>query len=1075
MFKRILLAVLLMVGVMTVGASSVFAKPVESVAVIPAQQTLAYVNGAYSGSVLVTVSNPNARTICATLPGTFSLGGQTVSVASRSLSGSAQWTNNSQVCGNGDFNVLVSINATPSSGTVFTAGSYSYPVTSTASGYANLSATLNIPQVKYYIHTYQVAQYDSNYTSLFYNCSQVKNYPFVNNAPDYTKCAIIPINNTNPSPNKLGYNSLFIEGSFVNGAGDYIGPDTQQTGTETTVPPNYLAVVKGNVFSGGTSAIRTYSAMRNTGSYAFPSWKPVTITEVAIDSAVDFSNMNSIMVYSPQVSGEPTQQGVLSITPTSATMDASTTVVEFEADITKSNGEVINVTNLAATSWKTGDASVLVPVNSPFGCWYYAANNAPKTKCTQEFKLIGSRPSSPTIVTVTVDAYGYSVSAPVTILPAVAPKTITITATPSSTSFSGNSANQTQSLTVTIVGTGVPAKDIIRGFTNIVGGDADSYIKQHDYVVSTLASTTDPVTGNSTSTIQFDIVRGAGSPPTIATGTFNLTASGGGVIATPVTIYITINIGGGTCSLSLDPKQAVKSFGTNQLPTTASFPFTLTKTGTCGTITYTPALFPDSATTQAWVSGTQTQSSYTATVNLPQDAINSLPLMGAIYPLIGGVTATDSSGASATALWATVIGKTGNQPTLSLQVNPLSGSAPLPVSVTATTTGFSSVPTTYKFSFGDGSVTDVLATNVDSHTYADTGATTTYTVLVEASNAKGESAWNSQIVTVGPGITIIGKKTLSFTVPATISVSRPNVNSSATAPFTGTVSWNTNLSSSANLSISSWTGIPGATLTYLPSATCSGAFSASPCTVAFTVGNITNTTPTSTSFTMTAKKDGVTATSNLITLNLTNPIVITNPNPLSATLAVSPSSGAGPLQVAAGVNAQNGNSPYSYQLNFGDGYVVSSASAVHVYNSVTATTTYTVTGTVTDAGNNSASDTKLVTVYPANKPAVTPVSCVLTVNKPEGLPPFRPTFTVTPAGGDSGSYTVTLDPTGTGSPTYSLQSPYSSNPYIFTTSGQYVSKATVSDANNPSNTASCSLSPSLKVLSGSGGETNAGQ
>ncbi|MCL5012023.1 MAG: PKD domain-containing protein [Patescibacteria group bacterium] len=1068
MFKRILLAVLLMVGVMAIGTLSAQAAPVRSVGIVPLQQTLSYTNGAYTGSVSIMVSN-SSGTACITVPRTFSLGGQTVSVASRTIIGSAWWTNDPQVCGDGNYTVIVAVNAQPSSGTFFTPGTYTYSVTSDVAGYKNLSADFIVPTVKYYVRSYDLA-YFSSQTFMTCDVSQPMNgHP----AGDYSMCQIVPINNTNPKSS--GYNSIFIQGgSFMGAAGDYIGdyigpPDTG----ETTQLNNYLARIKGGVFAG--SATKRYSVMINTGTLAFPKWTPDVITEVAIDSSVDFSNKSKIMVYSSQVFGEPTQQGVLSITPTSATMDASTTVVEFEADITKSNGEVINVTNLAATSWKTGDASVLVPVNSPFGCWYYAANNAPKTKCTQEFKLIGSRPSSPTIVTVTVDAYGYSVSAPVTILPATAPKDIKISVDTNFPSFSGNSANQTQSLTVTIVGTGIPAKDIIRGYPSIIAGNADFYVVRHDYSPSTLASTTDPITGNSTTTIQFDIVRKDNYPPTVVTGNFNLTASGDGVNATPITIYITINIGGGTCSLSLDPKQAVKSFSTNQLPTTASFPFTLTKTGTCGTITYTPALFPDSATTQAWVSGTQTQSSYTATVNLPQDAINSLPLMGAIYPLIGGVTATDVSGASTTALWATVIGKTGNQPALSLQVSPLSGSAPLPVSVTATTTGFSSVPTTYKFSFGDGSVTDVLATNVDSHTYADTGATTTYTVLVEASNVKGESAWNSQIVTVGPGITTKGNKTLSFTVPATISVSRPNVNSSATAPFTGTVSWNTNLSSSANLSISSWTGIPGATLTYLPSATCSGAFSASPCTVAFTVGNITNTTPTSTSFTMTAKKDGVTATSNLITLNLTNPIVITNPNPLSATLAVSPSSGAGPLQVAAGVNAQNGNSPYSYQLNFGDGYVVSSASAVHVYNSVTATTTYTVTGTVTDAGNSSASDTKLVTVYPANKPAVTPVSCVLTVNKPEGLPPFRPTFTVTPAGGDSGSYTVTLDPTGTGSPIYSLQSPYSSNPYIFTTSGQYVSKATVSDTGNPSNTASCSLSPSLKVLSGSGGETNAGQ
>jgi len=109
-----------------------------------------------------------------------------------------------------------------------------------------------------------------------------------------------------------------------------------------------------------------------------------------------------------------------------------------------------------------------------------------------------------------------------------------------------------------------------------------------------------------------------------------------------------------------------------------------------------------------------------------------------------------------------------------------------------------------------------------------------------------------------------------------------------------------------------------------------------------------------------------------------------------------------------------------------------------------------------------------------------PVSCSISATKfsgtgsPMGLAPLRPVFTVSSSGG-TGSYSVTLDADADGTADDSGSgATFSSSEYIFTTAGTFVSRATTQDSNNPSSSASCSLSSSnsVQVLSGTGGETN---
>jgi len=179
---------------------------------------------------------------------------------------------------------------------------------------------------------------------------------------------------------------------------------------------------------------------------------------------------------------------------------------------------------------------------------------------------------------------------------------------------------------------------------------------------------------------------------------------------------------------------------------------------------------------------------------------------------------------------------------------------------------------------------------------------------------------------------------------------------------------------------------------------------------------------------------------------------------LSASLAVSPTTVHVASPITATLTASGGTAPYTYKIAFGDGQFIGRASGSHSYAQARS---YTIVGTVTDSTGKIATDSYTLG-------ATSPVSCTLTASKLIGLPPFKPTFTVDASGGN-GSYIVTLDPTGAGSPTQTVSG--MSGTYIYTTSGMYSARATVTDATDSANTTTCLLASPIHVYAGSGGES----
>ncbi len=250
MYKRILLSLLLIVGVF--GTTSLtHALPVESVGVNPDQQTLSYAmvpvyqNGvqtgttkAYTGSILVSVTNPQKKSLCVTVPSTISLGGYTFPVAGRGISGSGQWTGDNQVCGNDNFQVSVSINVKSTTGASLTAGTYTYPVTSNSVGYENLSATLIIPRIAYSVLAgVPVVQYSPNvYDATNCNVSQASDLSGTRyEAGDYRMCRLLPVDNRN--------GSIFVSGGPVGEVGSFIVDDILSEHT-WYAPREYKKILK---------------------------------------------------------------------------------------------------------------------------------------------------------------------------------------------------------------------------------------------------------------------------------------------------------------------------------------------------------------------------------------------------------------------------------------------------------------------------------------------------------------------------------------------------------------------------------------------------------------------------------------------------------------------------------------------------------------------------------------------------------------------------------------------------------------------------------------------------------------
>jgi len=115
-------------------------------------------------------------------------------------------------------------------------------------------------------------------------------------------------------------------------------------------------------------------------------------------------------------------------------------------------------------------------------------------------------------------------------------------------------------------------------------------------------------------------------------------------------------------------------------------------------------------------------------------------------------------------------------------------------------------------------------------------------------------------------------------------------------------------------------------------------------------------------------------------------ITITAPNPPTASLAVSPSSGDAPLTVTADAGgSRGGTGQLTYRFDFGDAATSGPSTTATAGHTYTAAGQHTVTLTVTDAAGATAQATARITVAAA---AVTPPTARLTVSPASGTAPL---------------------------------------------------------------------------------------
>src|SRR4051794_30527420 len=277
-------------------------------------------------------------------------------------------------------------------------------------------------------------------------------------------------------------------------------------------------------------------------------------------------------------------------------------------------------------------------------------------------------------------------------------------------------------------------------------------------------------------------------------------------------------------------------------------------------------------------------------------------------------------------------------PSASFGMAPSSGTTPLPVSFTDTSTGS---PTTWAWNFGDGTTSTLQN---PSHTYATGG---TYTVNMTASNSAGSSTATAATVTAnGPVV----KPTASFSASPTSGLAPLSVAFTDTSTGSPT-SW-------------AWNFGDGTTST---------------------LQNPSHSYPAGTyTVNMTATNSAGSSIATAATITVTNPV----PKP-TASFSASPTSGVAPLTVA--FTDTSTGSPTSWAWNFGDGTTSTLQNPSHGY---AASGNYTVNMTATNAGGSSAATAATISVTaPVVKPTAT-----FSATPTSGVAPLSVSFTDTSAG-----------------------------------------------------------------------------
>ncbi len=269
------------------------------------------------------------------------------------------------------------------------------------------------------------------------------------------------------------------------------------------------------------------------------------------------------------------------------------------------------------------------------------------------------------------------------------------------------------------------------------------------------------------------------------------------------------------------------------------------------------------------------------------------------------LTAKNAHGSSSLPITVTV---DPPAPLASFTVAPQSGSVPLDVAVTDTSTGN---PTSWSWDFGDGSA-PVTAQQPGTHRYAAAG---TYTITLTAGTAGGTNQATRQVV-VNPPRPVAAFTVSPSTGPAPLSVTVSDRSTGTPTSWAWDFGDNTAIVTAQN---------PPAHVYSTPGA--------------YTIK-------------LTASNSGGPSSATM-------PVTVTVPKPV-ASFTATPLSGTAPLAVS--VTDTSTGSPTSWSWSFGDGStaVTSRTPAPHTYS---AAGTYTITLTATNAGGFTTA-TQVITVNP---------------------------------------------------------------------------------------------------------------
>ena len=367
------------------------------------------------------------------------------------------------------------------------------------------------------------------------------------------------------------------------------------------------------------------------------------------------------------------------------------------------------------------------------------------------------------------------------------------------------------------------------------------------------------------------------------------------------------------------------------------------------------------------------------------------------------VTATSTDNQGATARATATVGIAANQPpAAALSLSPGSGAAPLAVTAssanstdadgsiasssidfgdgtvvagpsashTYTTSGSRTVTVTVKDNKGATSTAsgtvDVTAVSAVTITSPAEGATLAAPVRVAASGTSGSEVWLTQVYLDGKKVAEVAGASIDTTLSPAPGAHKITVQcyDRANNIFKSSVNVTVvNQPPVAKLSVTPLSGTAPVTVTASTAASTDSDGTIASSSIDFGDGTVlpgpsaSHTYSTAGTKTITA-----TVTDNLgATSSTSATVTVSAPNqPPVAKLAVTPTSGMAPLTVSASTSgsADPDGTITAVKIDFGDGFVASTASATHQYAAVG---TYTVRATVTDDKGASATASQTVT------------------------------------------------------------------------------------------------------------------